>query len=354
MLACGGPVGLRPSRPATTGRVDGFTCHAKRPPFERQLALELVREQDRVADDRADVVAPHRRRRGHEALADPELPALGALPVTSEWSRALGGRGEHLVVGLAVAALAGARRRRAGRGTRPRRRSGRAGGTRSGRSRTCSRGRRRSRTSSPRCRRWCRTARSSGRSRSRCGSAIRAPSAFSSGSSSGKPVVHHAGRAQQQVRVGVVGDQVRDLPLGVEPADVLGLGLGERPRAAEVRRPAGPCSRPGRPRTRRSCGSGRRRAPRPAVGLSSHGPGLRGIGPAVLALHLVGEQAELLVRREVGRLARDVEPVRVDDRDHDVAGGVHQPRRAPRCARSSCSRSYAHSSACSPAGHSRA
>jgi hypothetical protein len=32
MFACGGPVGSRPRRPATTGRVDGVTCHSNGPP----------------------------------------------------------------------------------------------------------------------------------------------------------------------------------------------------------------------------------------------------------------------------------------------------------------------------------
>ena len=34
IASCGGPVGSRPSRPATIGRVDGFTLHVKWPPFD--------------------------------------------------------------------------------------------------------------------------------------------------------------------------------------------------------------------------------------------------------------------------------------------------------------------------------
>ena len=37
MSACGGPVGSRPSRPATYGRVEGLTAKRKRPPGARYV-----------------------------------------------------------------------------------------------------------------------------------------------------------------------------------------------------------------------------------------------------------------------------------------------------------------------------
>ena len=82
--------------------------------------------------------------------------------------------------------------------------------------------------------------------------------------------VGHAGRAQHEVRVGVVGDQVRDHPLRLQPADVLGLRLGERPRAPERVRDTGSCWLRCRPRSRRSCGSGPRPVDARSSGLLSH------------------------------------------------------------------------------------
>ena len=72
--------------------------------------------------------------------------------------------------------------------------------------------------------------------------------------------VGDARRAQHEVRVRVVRDEVRDRLRALQLADVLDLGLRERRVAAE--RVAGPvrCSRRRRPTGRRSCGWGRCRA----------------------------------------------------------------------------------------------
>ena len=129
----------------------------------------------------------------------------------------------------------------------------------------------------------------------------------------------------------MVGDQVGDRARRLQVADVLALRLGERriaavgvvgpdraragaaPDPAVVAVRVGAPQAPGRVVRARAGRVLRRRVGRDA---------------AVLALHLVVEQAVDPAQAGVLRLARDVEPVGIDDRHDDRAGGVDQVGRA--------------------------
>ena len=89
MFACGGPVGLRPSRPATIGRVDGFTSHLNRPPSECSV-LSSESGNSCAAPISVPMLFFHT---GEVELMKLlwifRFHPLGALPVISEWSAEL-------------------------------------------------------------------------------------------------------------------------------------------------------------------------------------------------------------------------------------------------------------------------
>ena len=303
-------------------------------PGRLHRVLQVIRERQRVADARPEVVVPDRRRRRQEVLRDGQPRAGRRGTADRRVIRRVGRRLEHPVVGLAVAAVAGAGgrlepevlghdaglvRRVELVGPDLERVADAAGGPERpvlGRAR---------RVVEPEARdvrvavvrRHVRAERLEERLLER------------------EAVVGDARRPQHEVRERVVGDEVRDVARGLKLADVLDLRLRERRVAAErVAAPEDARARP-RPRARRSCGSGRCRAgARPGschtslavIGRRRHRDG------TVLALHLVVEQAEVT---EGGRLARDVEAVDVDDRHDDVARRLRRAASSGRTSRSS-------------------
>jgi hypothetical protein len=132
-------------------------------------------------------------------------------------------------------------------------------------------------------------------------------------------------RTQHQVGVRVVGDEVGDLPRGDQVAHRLDLGLGRRTLAA-VRVVQRITARAGTAPEAR------------VVAVEVHadvarqrgavdGRQVAGSRTAVLAAVLQVDRAVALVLGDALCLARDVEPIRIHDRDDDRPRLVDQPRR---------------------------
>ena len=143
--------------------------------------------------------------------------------------------------------------------------------------------------------------------------------------------VGDARRTQHQVRERVVRDEVRDRARRLQLADVLDLRLRERRVAAE--RVAGPVRARAAAAPQAAVvavGVGAAQAPGRVVPAGAARVLRRRVrrDPAVLALHLVVEQAEGRAEAGVLRLAREVEAVGVDDRHDDRARRVDEVRRA--------------------------
>ena len=149
-----------------------------------------------------------------------------------------------------------------------------------------------------------------------------------------------ARRAQHEPRCRVVGDQRRGLARGDDVADVARLGLGERAGAAValrdrvgVRAGAAPQAAVVAVGVHAGLGEADRRLQAVALG--------RVVGqPAVLAPVLervrrdvgrVVAAAAVAAALRLARLARDVEAVRVHDRDHDGPRALHEPPDRGRC-----------------------
>ena len=89
MLACGGPVGSRPSRPATIGRVDGFTFQVNRPPSECSV-LSSESGNSCAAPISVPMLFCHTGEvEVMKLLWIFRFHPLGALPVITEWSAAV-------------------------------------------------------------------------------------------------------------------------------------------------------------------------------------------------------------------------------------------------------------------------